>query len=345
MHIRPFAARSLNAMAEHSLTELRLELLQKCTLACVHCSAESSPRATRSLETDTVKRIICEARELGVKSLIFTGGEPLLDPSLAEYIALAAQFRIRSTVFTSGFVRPRPKQRELITALVRSGLRQMNVSIYSFDANINAVITRNAGSLEYSQSALVEAAAQGIETELHFVPMAPNVDEFIGVAEWALRQDVSRMSVLRFVPQGRARLTRDTLQPAPTDELRVGRAIQEFQKRHPAFQIVAGPSFGFATSSVKTPCDAGFSSMSIRSDGFAFPCDAFKGLGDSNFLKGKQRLNIRSASLSAVWHACPYLCGARQFIEQHSDSAGPRCGEGCVSKHLYQETSCHLTAT
>jgi MoaA/NifB/PqqE/SkfB family radical SAM enzyme len=54
------------------LRELRIELLEKCTLACVHCSAESSPATSRSLSPELVVRLLREGEPLGLKSVVFT---------------------------------------------------------------------------------------------------------------------------------------------------------------------------------------------------------------------------------------------------------------------------------
>ena len=49
-------------------------------------------------------RVLREARLLGLESVIFTGGEPLIEPNLTTYVAEAEKLGIRSTVFTAGFL-------------------------------------------------------------------------------------------------------------------------------------------------------------------------------------------------------------------------------------------------
>ena len=89
---------------DRPLHELRIELLQKCTLACVHCSAESSPAATRGLNHELVTRILREGKALGLQSVVFTGGEPLIEFNLTNYVTEARKLGIRTTVFTAGFI-------------------------------------------------------------------------------------------------------------------------------------------------------------------------------------------------------------------------------------------------
>ncbi len=205
---------------DHPLRELRIELLQKCTLACSHCSADSSPRASRALEREFVLRLIREGKELGLESVVFTGGEPLLDANLPEYLVQARSLVVASTVFTAGFL-PTGDVAGTIRALADRGLSQINVSLYSIDPDVNAAITRKRQSLQHSQAALAAGVKARLVTEVHFVPMAPNIGHLTEVGLWAAVTGVSRLSILRYVPQGRGLVSMDTLAPAYTDELRL----------------------------------------------------------------------------------------------------------------------------
>ncbi len=325
--------------SDRPLRELRIELLQKCTLACVHCSAESSPAASRSLNHELVVRILREGKALGLQSVVYTGGEPLIELNLASYLAEARTMGIRTTIFTAGYLQEQSCANK-IAELARAGLQQVNVSLYSTDPNVNALITRKPESLRHSQNALKSAVQNQLETEVHFVPMAPNIEHLEGVAAWAEVNGVSTLSILKYVPQGRGRVARDILAPAPTDERRLRDRIERIIVKHHKLKIHVGPSFGFLGLSQATPCESGFSTLSIRSDGMVFPCDAFKGIVDSQFLNnGSVRLDIAKHSLDEIWRSCPYLCAVRDFINEHTEPGRTRCADGCVSQIIYQSAS------
>jgi MoaA/NifB/PqqE/SkfB family radical SAM enzyme len=322
---------------ERPLHELRIELLQKCTLACVHCSAESSPAATRALSHELVVRVLREAKALGLRSVVFTGGEPLIEFNLTNYVTEAHKLGIRSTIFTAGFLQEQTCTKK-ITELAQAGLQQVNVSLYSTDPNVNAQITRKPESMRRSQNVLEAAIHNGLVAEVHFVPMSPNIEHLEGVAAWAEGSGVSTLSILKYVPQGRGRIARDTLAPASTDEHRLRERIEKIIVKHTKLKIHVGPSFGFLGLSQPTPCESGFSALSIRSDGLVFPCDAFKGIVDSQFLKnGSTRFDITKHSLADVWRSCPYLCAVRNFIDGHTAPGAIRCADGCVSQIIYQK--------
>ena len=322
---------------DQPLLELRIELLQKCTLACVHCSAESSPSATRALSHELVTRILREGKALGLKSVVFTGGEPLIEFNLTSYVSEAHKLGVRTTIFTAGFLQEQTCAKK-IAELAHAGLQQVNVSLYSIDPNVNALITRKPESMRHSQNVLKAAVHNRLVSEIHFVPMSPNIEHLEGVAEWAEAYGVTTLSILKYVPQGRGRVARDVLAPAPTDELRLRARIEAIIVKHPKLKVHVGPSFGFLGLAQPNPCESGISALSVRSDGLVFPCDAFKGIVDSQFLKnGAVRLDIAKHSLAEIWRSCPYLCATRNFINQHTEPGTIRCASGCVSQTIYEK--------
>jgi hypothetical protein len=60
------------------LSGLHILLTYRCTLECDHCFVWGGPRQTGVLAMDDVSRILEQAREAGIKSIYFEGGEPFL---------------------------------------------------------------------------------------------------------------------------------------------------------------------------------------------------------------------------------------------------------------------------
>lgn len=82
-----------------------LELTRRCPMACRHCylpetRGRSGP--ARELTTRQWKRILAQLAEAGGLYLVFTGGEPLLRPDLAELCAYAKELRFDVRVFSTG---------------------------------------------------------------------------------------------------------------------------------------------------------------------------------------------------------------------------------------------------
>jgi hypothetical protein len=60
------------------LTGLHILLTYQCTYECDHCFVWGSPRQTGTLTLEQIEQILYQAKEAGVTSIYFEGGEPFL---------------------------------------------------------------------------------------------------------------------------------------------------------------------------------------------------------------------------------------------------------------------------
>jgi len=74
------------------LNGLHILLTYQCTFECEHCFVWGSPRQTGALTLEQVEEILKQARDAGVESIYFEGGEPFLYYAiLAKGVRLAAE--------------------------------------------------------------------------------------------------------------------------------------------------------------------------------------------------------------------------------------------------------------
>ncbi len=75
-----------------------------CNLQCAYCLVSSNPYAERrALGLDRFRTLFNEARQLGVRELFLTGGEPLLLDEIFEMISLATP-HVRTTLLTNALL-------------------------------------------------------------------------------------------------------------------------------------------------------------------------------------------------------------------------------------------------
>ena len=101
-----------------------------CTAACRHCGSFSSPRVKESLPRATITASISQAAALGFVLVVFTGGEATLawDDLLAG-IALARSCGLQTRLVTNAhWAESEFAAREVVAALQRAGLDQLNIS-------------------------------------------------------------------------------------------------------------------------------------------------------------------------------------------------------------------------
>ena len=124
-------------------TDLRVSLTDRCNLRCSYCMPADGLAwlpGEQLLRPDELARLMRIAvTRLGVTSVRFTGGEPLLSRHLEEVVAAAARLRPRPEISltTNGVGLARRAG-----ALARAGLDRVNVSMDSVDRDHFAAITR-----------------------------------------------------------------------------------------------------------------------------------------------------------------------------------------------------------
>lgn len=124
-------------------TDLRVSLTDRCNLRCTYCMpAEGldwlpSEQLLRPEELTRLLRIAVE--KLGIRSVRFTGGEPLVARHLEDVVAATAALRPRPeiTLTTNGIGLDKRAER-----LKSAGLDRINVSLDTVDSARFATITR-----------------------------------------------------------------------------------------------------------------------------------------------------------------------------------------------------------
>jgi GTP 3',8-cyclase len=124
-------------------TDLRVSLTDRCNLRCTYCMPAEGLDwlpGDQLLRTDELTRLLRIAvTRLGITSVRFTGGEPLLAKHLEDVMAATAALRPRPeiTLTTNGIGLDKRAAK-----LKRAGLDRINVSLDTVDAARFAHITR-----------------------------------------------------------------------------------------------------------------------------------------------------------------------------------------------------------
>jgi pyrroloquinoline quinone biosynthesis protein E len=279
--------------------------------------------------------ILADAVGLGVRDVAFSGGEPLLWPHLSDAVEAAVKARLNVTIYTSGAVEEFSRNAERLHVL---GVSRFVFSLFGATPFSHDRTTRKAGSLERTKSAMRDALAAGLTTELHFVPMSSNYRELSDVVRLAREFGASRLSVLRFVPQGRGVLIRDrTLNRVQNLELR--RQILALRKEHGDDFVRTGSPYNFLLLNDQPACSAAIDRLIIGPDLRLYPCDAFKRIGASELVKSAQWSSLTETSLSECWERSPYLKAVRTYLTTDFEDPCASCCllEKCLSGCLAQK--------
>lgn len=324
----------------NQLRDVKIEVTHKCNLACVHCSSEAHPSNQLEMSKTDCLRIIREGAQLGARKMTFSGGEPFLWKYLPEAVSLAFSFNMEVSIYTTGNT---DEYESLVPVLKKCGLERLIFSLFGADKRTHENITRKAGSFEKTLGSIRHARSKNIDTQIHFVPTSKNHTTLEQVITLAESLDVSAVSILRLVPQGRASLLpKDVLSRIQNIDLQSRIKKLREQSR---IQIRTGSPYNFLLLNEKTFCEAANDRIIIGPDLYVFPCDAFKGILPLKIV-GTDDLSILSqASLSECWSGSPYLNAIRMSIQSELNSQCGSCKNvklcksGCLAQKFLKNRS------
>lgn len=136
-----------------------LSVTPNCPCNCVHCSADRFvTKEGRMLSTEELAGVVDQTLDLGVCTLIFTGGEPMARKDLYDQIARVDKNRAHVMIFTCGAF----LNEENVQRLKDAGLGSMNVSFDADTAEDHDRLRRRPGTFEQAIAGAKAARKAGI---------------------------------------------------------------------------------------------------------------------------------------------------------------------------------------
>jgi radical SAM protein with 4Fe4S-binding SPASM domain len=106
-----------------------IEITNVCNLACSFCP--KTQRSPEFMKLDAFSNILDQVKEYTDYIYFHVKGEPLLHPELDKFLDLSFEKGLKATLTTNGTLISKVKDK----ILNKTALRQVNISLHSFDAN------------------------------------------------------------------------------------------------------------------------------------------------------------------------------------------------------------------
>jgi radical SAM protein with 4Fe4S-binding SPASM domain len=315
----------------YQIAELKIELTQECPLACIHCSTRSNRFAKSALPPEVVVRLLNEAHDMGAKKVAITGGEPLVYAELNRVLKTASSLGLSTTVYTTGVKNNDldPVDTEDVSRLMAAGLGRIIFSIYAAKREIHESIT-GFPSFEPTLQAIERCVQSGLPVEFHFVALRQNYLQFPEVVRLAARLGVPRVSVLRFVPQGRGAMIREEQDLTTEDGRTFSKMVSDLKSSETVHVRLGAPMNILGLS--HTCCDAAQDIVVIDHRGRVFPCDAFKGTDYPDPVYG----SVHDKPLQLVWGRSSYLNTVRHLHKSWREGCNA-CPTGCLAQEAVRK--------
>ena len=288
-------------------------LTERCNLRCHHCY--QGRRTPREMTVDEVRHEIDGATEMfqawekehGIRvapSVHFTGGEPLLYKGLWDVVAYAKERGYGVAMMTNGSL----FDRDAAKKAAQIGVADIQVSLEGPQVLHDSI--RGKGSFSQANRGAETLVQAGNRVSANVTLSRLNFDQIEKTAEIARNVGFYGIGFSRVVPCGRGKaLINDLLTPEEVKSAYL--KIQSLNR--PSFEVSSGDPLAGTLLGVKpapgcsltlSGCSAGFSGVTITSDGSVMACRRI----------GLVAGNLKRKPLREIWASSELLWKLRERI-------------------------------
>jgi cyclic pyranopterin phosphate synthase len=182
---------------------LRVSVTDRCDFRCVYCMSENMTFLPKKdvLSLEELERLCAVFIGLGVKKLRLTGGEPLVRKNIISLFRGLSSHLVSGALEELTLTTNGSQLAKYAQELADCGVRRINVSMDTLDANKFKAITR-WGQLDQVIGGLAAADAAGLKVKLNAVALRGVNDEELGdMLQWAGDRGYD-MTIIEVMPMG-----------------------------------------------------------------------------------------------------------------------------------------------
>jgi len=170
-----------------------------CNLNCIHCYARAVHRSiNRELTTEEGINLIDDLAAFGVPVILFSGGEPLLRPDLAELARHAVGRGMRAVISTNGTL----INEEKAMALKDAGVSYVGISLDGLE-KMNDHFRGMKGAFQMALHGIKNCQKAGLKVGLRFTMNKLNADQVPGIFDLVEEIVIERICFYHLVYSGR----------------------------------------------------------------------------------------------------------------------------------------------
>lgn len=304
------------------------EITAACNLRCLHCVVGAGPRLEEELSTSKCLELAEELAAFGVKSIAFSGGEPLLRPDFFTIAEKVRELGMAVQVATNG---------TLITPQIAYHLMNLDADVQvSLDGSrpeIYDILRPGQSAFTKCIDGIRALVSEGHQVTIGTVLSTININDIPAIVELTEQLGATSFRLIPFVPKGRGQLHKNMeVPPSQVREiicylrdLRGQTALQisplEFED-----MLDGGICPDSLVSEMPLKCGGAVEYGTITPTGEVLTC---------HFFDGVRADNIRSASFRDIWYRSRFLNYFRSLrvSDLHGNCSTctwlPRCAGSC----------------
>jgi len=289
---------------------LYLHVTSRCNLSCIYCYNRKARKSwSDDMSLSLAQRVLVQAKELGVSTLILTGGEPLLNPHLCKIAGFGKSLNLRIVLLTNGTLIDKARAKELAD-LCDQIVVSLDSSIPAIHESLRGQGTH--GRAERAIQHLKEVGAKEVVASA-VITRCNQLELFKDLEQYAKQIGADRAVRQIYMLQGdeRDQVLVPNFQMLQTQ-------MEEDLENMVASGIKLPPTDGVW----RNRCGAAFGEIAVGPDGAVYPC---QGLVAPEFNAG----NVAESDLREIWEGSETLASVRAITVEDL----PRCRE-CLFRYL-----------
>ena len=144
---------------ERPIVSLRITLTNRCNVNCLYCHHDGMVKSKDEMTADELYTICKVAKNLGIKKIRLSGGEPLLKKDIVEAVEKIASLGFKDVSMTTNGILLEKYAQDLKDA----GLDRVNVSLDTLNRETFEFITKK-DYLEDAKRGIIKAVEVGLYT-------------------------------------------------------------------------------------------------------------------------------------------------------------------------------------
>lgn len=285
------------------LVSVQIEVSNKCNERCIHCYIPHELKVT-NIDENLFESILRQCQELGVLTLVLTGGEPMIHPNFVKFLKKLSKFDFEVKVLSNLTY----LNDDIIKALKSTTCSGVQASLYSMQPEVHDAITGKKGSFEQTVASIKRLHQEGIPVQVSCVVMKKNKDSFEDVINWASSLGIT--VTLDYILMGRYDGTTSNLEQRLSIS-EVEEIIKNVIKNNEAYRNeILSADINSLTQGINEDnaiCNVCRSTIGISANGRVYPCVGWQGnvIGD-----------LRETSLEEIWLSSPKVCELRNLSKK-----------------------------
>ena len=169
------------------IVSLRITLTNRCNVNCLYCHHDGMVKSDEEMTADEIYKICKVAKNIGVRKIRLSGGEPLLKKDIVDTVKKISNLDFKDISMTTNGILLEKYAEDLKNA----GLDRVNVSLDTLDKETYEIITRK-DYLEDAKKGIIKAVEVGFyPVKINMVIMKDiNQNEIDDMFEFCKKHDI-----------------------------------------------------------------------------------------------------------------------------------------------------------